>query len=79
MHINNDIFNRVDLTAVGLLTTALSEIGTMFTKNRLLEIIQKNELDEEEVVLESLKQLEDEGVLFKSDEFYRINEDYLVN
>ncbi len=79
MQLNSEIFDQVSLTAVGLISTALVQIGTMFTAERLFELMntekEKTPLSE---ILSSLDELVDNEILFKQDNFYKINEYYLI-
>jgi len=78
MQINHEIFDKVGLTAAGLASTALVQIGTIFTADRLFELMNtekdKTPLSE---ILSSLDELIEQEIIFKQDSFYRINEYYL--
>jgi len=79
MQLNPEIFDKVSLTATGLVSTALVQIGTMFTAERLFELMntekEKTPLSE---ILSSLDELIEHEILFKKDSIYRINEYYLT-
>ncbi len=79
MQLNHEIFDKVSLTATGLVSTVLAQIGTMFTAERLFELMNtEKEITPLSEILSSLDELLEHEILFKQDSFYRINEYYLT-
>lgn len=80
MQINPEIFEVVDFTAIGLVSTALVQIGSIFTADQLHDLInkEKDKTPFNELQL-SLDQLLDTGVLTKEGVFYSVNKYYLTN
>ncbi|MFA6195362.1 MAG: hypothetical protein WC656_01805 [Sulfurimonas sp.] len=78
MQINNEIFEIVDLTAVGLLSEAAQILGMSFPAIKLAEIVLNNKIDNREELMASLKQLVDSNLLLLENDIYYVNSDYII-
>lgn len=78
MQINNEIFDLVDYTSVGLLSVAAVELGMDFTPAQLTELVMKNKTDEREEVMKSFEMLIKKNLLLLKDNRYYVNSDYIM-
>lgn len=79
MQINHDIFHVVDLdfTAVGLLSSAVVELGMDFTNVQLTEFIMNNKEEDRDEVMKSFQKLISTNLLLLKENRYYVNSDYI--
>lgn len=78
MQINNEIFEIVDFTAVGILTSVAAELGMNFTSAQLAEFIMKTKTDDSREIMTSFDMLVGTNLLLLQNERYYVNSDYII-
>ena len=78
MQVNNEIFNMVNLTGVGLLSTAAVQLGMDFTPEQLMESVVKSSKDDMDEMMNSLDMLIKTNLISLKDGRYYINGDYII-
>lgn len=77
MQINNEIYNIVDFTSVGLLSVAAVELGMEFAPAQLTQLVMRNKLDDKAEIMKAFDMLVKTNLLLLKDERYYVNSDYL--